>query len=197
MMKWYYKTLVSLLMVFGACTINAQEHTSQIAKPFRSTSYYMNAGGHSAAASGVSTERTKTYGYGHSSDLQFRTTAYKNSRSYSSPQHPALAEQPMSAYAPKYNGPRRTLVWDPEKEEYVDDEVGPNEGDTKMIDGVWYTWNGSEWVVAVEAPSEITPIGDLPWLLMLLMIAAYAAVAGKKKNMQPQTTLTDKDNEIC
>lgn len=47
-------------------------------------------------------------------------------------------------------------------------------GDTKFEGGKQYTWNGTEWILSA---SEVdNPIGSTPWVLMLLLLAAYAYI---------------------
>lgn len=51
--------------------------------------------------------------------------------------------------------------WKDIPEEYL------NVGDKKYEDGVWYWWNGSEWIPNTTTdPTVPTPLGEVPWWLV-------------------------------
>lgn len=53
----------------------------------------------------------------------------------------------------------------------------PSLGDLWQYDGTWYIWNGLGWEVADEGdlPQDTpTPIGDVPFFLMVILLVAYA-----------------------
>lgn len=78
-------------------------------------------------------------------------------------------------------------------DEYYDDELGdyydlpsgdPGLGVGAYVgqtgiggDGKQYVWNGSQWVLS---PKNVAPIGSTPYLLILLMIAAYCFYRKRK-----------------
>lgn len=70
-----------------------------------------------------------------------------------------------------------TWYWDEELEEWVN--ITPV-GTIKEEGGVMYEWNGSGWVVKGQIADLGTPVGDAPWLWMLLLLAAYALFLGRK-----------------
>jgi len=57
-------------------------------------------------------------------------------------------------------------TWDGEKWVLV------NVGDSRLEGGQRYYWNGTIWVPASEWEPE-TPVGPMPWLLMLLLAVGY------------------------
>lgn len=60
---------------------------------------------------------------------------------------------------------------DPSKGSYV--------GETREIEGKNYIWTGTEWIL--NTTPEVTPIGDTPWLLLLLLCGAYAAFLARRR----------------
>jgi hypothetical protein len=68
--------------------------------------------------------------------------------------------------------------WDEEAEGWV--PGNPPIGTIKEEGGVMYEWNGSEWVRKSQIADLGTPVGDAPWLWMLLLLAAYALFLGRK-----------------
>lgn len=67
--------------------------------------------------------------------------------------------------------------WDEKLEDWVS---GIPVGTVKEEDGYYYEWDGSAWVRKGEIADLGTPIGDAPWLWMLLLLAAYALFLGRK-----------------
>ena len=60
--------------------------------------------------------------------------------------------------------------WDEEEEAWLPIPGGGEShyyGERKEVGGVWYTWDGSKWVTDITMPTEFTPVGDMPWVLML------------------------------
>jgi len=68
---------------------------------------------------------------------------------------------------------RRVQVWDDENETWVEDGTS-KEGDEQTIGGVTYVFHNGVWIVKADLPEVGTPIGALPAVFMLLLIAAYA-----------------------
>lgn len=90
---------------------------------------------------------------------------------------------PGDGYDPAPRGPRRSPVWDPELEEWVDDGTEPKENDRAFINGQWCIWNGTEWVPDESLiPTEMVPVGNMPWVLMLCLAMIYMLVVKYKKN---------------
>ena len=74
--------------------------------------------------------------------------------------------------------------WDDEEEAWLPIPGGGEShyyGERKEEGGVWYTWNGSEWVTDITMPTEFTPVGDMPWWLVLVLAAGYMVVIKSKK----------------
>lgn len=65
------------------------------------------------------------------------------------------------------------LYWHEEEEEWRDT---PPVGTIRDNGGVIEEWNGTAWVVKGQIADLGTPVGDAPWLWMLLLLAAYAFV---------------------
>lgn len=61
-------------------------------------------------------------------------------------------------------------MWDWEQDKWVSThEVG----NRKVVNGQVWEWDGSGWVFVGDIPVN-APIGDLPWILLLLMTTGYA-----------------------
>ena len=80
---------------------------------------------------------------------------------------------------------RRWWTWDPNKGDYGDWRYVAD-GDTRYNSGEIEYWNGDTWVSFEEWSNPGVPLGDAPWLWMILMLAAYAAF----------TTIRRKQNAI-
>lgn len=57
-------------------------------------------------------------------------------------------------------------------------------GATKIVDGKVYEWDGSDWVYKGDQADPDAPIGDTPWLMLLMALIAYSTcrVVKTKKN---------------
>lgn len=57
-------------------------------------------------------------------------------------------------------------------------------GATKIVDGKVYEWDGSGWVFKGDQAEPDTPVGDIPWLMILFAAAAFGVckVVKKKEN---------------
>lgn len=63
-------------------------------------------------------------------------------------------------------------VWDEEEKEWVNTHYV---GETRIKDGKEEVWDGENWVlINSQAQPGETPIGDVPWILFLLLAAGYA-----------------------
>lgn len=69
---------------------------------------------------------------------------------------------------------------------YWDDWDGewksPWEGALRIEGGITYRWNGSAWEVVGDQQDPGLPIGDAPWLWMLLLMAVYGGAKVWKRN---------------
>lgn len=66
--------------------------------------------------------------------------------------------------------------WKDIPEEYL------NVGDKKYENGVWYWWNGLEWIPNTTTdPTVPTPLGEVPWWLIVGGLLLYA---GYKRKLQ-------------
>lgn len=66
-----------------------------------------------------------------------------------------------------YNG----LWWSEDAEKWVSD---PFEGCVKIVGGWYCVYNGYGWVQISPVPDIGAPIGDAPWLVLLMLLMAYA-----------------------
>ena len=79
-----------------------------------------------------------------------------------------------------FNYSHRTVaVYDPSTGKYYDDETGeecpaPSGTYVGQVDpNTGLVWNGSAWVTP---PQEVQPVGNIPWVILILMIIGYCAV---------------------
>ena len=146
----------------------------------RNTSTSFNPAGSSRLISnGTFGRNTSSFGrttsYGNSSDVGASAPARISGRRYShSDGVPGTheGEEDGEGYA-----------WDGEEWVLVEHQVG----DVRFnpITGDPETWNGSAWVAIGDQREPGTPIGDMPWLLLALAMAAYAAVVLRRRNGKP------------
>lgn len=86
---------------------------------------------------------------------------------------------PKRFRAPDYDGSYGGEVgYDGGKIWIWDEEVWIEQGDipvgtTKIDDGKTYRWDGSSWVLVGDQLEPGVPVGDTPYLLLLLLIALY------------------------
>ena len=66
-----------------------------------------------------------------------------------------------------YNG----QWWNEDEEEWVDD---PFEGAVKNEGGIMYRYEGGEWVPIENQADPNAPVGDVPWIILLMLVAVYA-----------------------
>ncbi len=66
--------------------------------------------------------------------------------------------------------------WDEDEDGWVPITDATAEiGDVKYEDGVWYRWDGTGWVpISIVEPP--TPIGDIPFFLLALLLVFYVGV---------------------
>ena len=62
-------------------------------------------------------------------------------------------------------------IWD--GEEWIEEGAIPV-GTTKIEGGITYRWDGHDWVVVGDQADPGVPIGDTPWLWMIILLGAYA-----------------------
>lgn len=55
------------------------------------------------------------------------------------------------------------------------------EGSTKIVDGKTYVFRSGEWVLIDDQQDPGLPVGDTPWIWMLLLAALYVLYTTKKK----------------
>ena len=102
----------------------------------------------------------------------------------------ADAETPASL---RMGGIRRAFPSDPEEGEtyqeggvwyWYDPESGWVEAETKIVNGKVYVKRGDEWVYVGDQADPDAPIGDMPWLMLLMALVAYSTcrVIKKKEN---------------
>lgn len=88
---------------------------------------------------------------------------------------PVAEEEPVVASA----GPRRIGSYG----EYEPGDIvgGIAVGSQKTEDGKVWEWTGTDWRYVSDVTEVNEPIGDTPWLLMLLLLAGYAAFAATRR----------------
>jgi hypothetical protein len=102
----------------------------------------------------------------------------------------ADAETPASL---RMGGIRRAFPSDPEEGEtyqeggvwyWYDSESGWIPAETKIENGKVYVKRGDEWVYVGDQADPDSPIGDIPWLMLLIALVAYSTcrVVKKKSN---------------
>ena len=99
-------------------------------------------------------------------------------------------------FSPGMTGGRRAKPLDPGEEPGDLDPTGDwywdgeewisthTTGATKIVDGKVYEWNGQDWVFKGDQGDPNTPIGTVPWLMLLMALVAYSTcrVIKKKEN---------------
>ncbi len=105
---------------------------------------------------------------------------------------------PTMSLATINNGYRMVAVYDPVTGKYYDDETGeecpaPSGTYAGQIDqNTGLVWNGSAWV---SPPPEVQPVGQIPWIMVLLTIIGYIRFTQKRGKLQPDTIRQKKPNK--
>lgn len=188
-MAKYYRILLIVLLFLPLPALRAQGGSMPNSSSFRSTSIMRTEPGQSAGTSyrptGGFRPSSTQYGStpavtGHKSPITRPTAAQPV---YGSKVMPGQGVSHATGTTGSPRGPRKTLVYDPELEDYVEDGTA-KEGDTQIINGYPMIYTGGEWVLneGVTIPTEFTPVGDMPWVLMLCAALIYMLVVKYKKN---------------
>lgn len=80
---------------------------------------------------------------------------------------------------PDTENPSIWWYWDDEAEGWV--SGNPPVGTIKEEGGFVYEWDGTGWILKSQVEDLGTPIGDAPWLWMLLLISGFM-LAKRKEN---------------
>lgn len=154
-------------------------------------------GGGAYSAGGGSSSSSRGISYSGASvsmpTLAFATPTRSMASSYSMTGESATSsEAPIHSVglrrAPGYDGTRegqqeeeggKYWIWD--GEEWIEAGNIPV-GTTKIEGGITYRWNGSEWEIVGDQQDPGLPIGDAPWLWMLLLMAVYGGAKVWKRN---------------
>lgn len=100
-----------------------------------------------------------------------------------------LADASTPARTPLTRGLRRAFPDDPEQGEiheeggvwyWYDDETGWVLADTKIEGGKVYVWDGKTWQYKGDQADPDAPIGDIPFILLLICAAAYGILRVRK-----------------
>lgn len=159
--------------------------------------YSYGGGGGSGGAAGVTSSRKASYSGGSAgyampsmsiSMPRARSYAYNNVQEASSETHarqgmpgrrllPSKGEGDYDEeIQPDATTPNTWWRWSDEAEGWL----AVVEGDTWMHDGETYYFNGTTWEVRENQADADSPIGDIPWLLLLLMAGGYV-IARKRE----------------
>ena len=139
-----------------------------VSSPMRSTST-MRTGTNYYAPSTVQGSTTRSYG-GLSSGIGVTHQGALHRGIYTVGATSPHGDVSSSSYrAPSASGPRRMPAGEGATDEYRTDE-----------EGTWW-WDGEEWVLINPSGGsdmgDVTqPVGDAPWLMLLLMITVYGMV---------------------
>jgi hypothetical protein len=111
---------------------------------------------------------------------------------------PSLAATPSAqGYNSGVNGPRRapSYTGDPSDGDYAQDDTDEDkwwqydgegwvEVEIRVVNGIIYAWNGSDWILVTDKDQAdpYVPVGPMPWLFMAILSAAYVVIkSGKLK----------------
>ena len=83
--------------------------------------------------------------------------------------------------------PATGKIWSGDEEggEWIDP---PDVNTEKWVNGVLCVWTGSGWVPKSDVPEPDAPIGDIPWMMLLLAAAAFGTYRMRKSNNVIVTT---------
>ena len=81
----------------------------------------------------------------------------------------------------------KTWIWD--GEEWIEQGAIPV-GTTKTEGGKTYQWDGRDWVLIGDQLDPGLPIGDAPWLWILLLAIAYVSTKVLRKRIESLSSIT-------
>lgn len=163
------------------------------------TVHTIGSGGGGGGVGGASSSSSSSRGISYSGvsvslpTLAFATPTRSMASSYSMTGESATSsEAPIHSVGlrrtPGYDGSRegeqreeggKYWIWD--GEEWIEAGDIPV-GTTKIEGGITYRWNGSAWEIVGDQQDPGLPIGDAPWLWMLLLMAVYGGAKVWKRN---------------
>lgn len=85
-----------------------------------------------------------------------------------------MPSEPGTEYGDVTEDGEGVWMWDSEEWVPVD------EGDTKIVDGQLYALIEGEWKLVSNQSDPGVPVGDTPWLWILLLAVAFALIRGRK-----------------
>ena len=71
-----------------------------------------------------------------------------------------------------------TKIWNEEDQAWED---APAIGTEREVNGVWCVWTTDGWKPKYDQKDPDAPIGDIPWVFMLLLVAGYVGVVACRK----------------
>lgn len=129
--------------------------------------------------------------------VRARTLANNNIISATTASTPSILADAGTPASLRMTGIRRALPTDPEEGQvYQDDETGlwywyDSEGgwiqaETKIEGGKVYVWDSTnnKWVFVGDQAEPDSPIGDIPWLMLLIAAAAFGTYRVVKQKKQ-------------
>lgn len=109
-----------------------------------------------------------------------RSTATEST--FAAPTRRKVIDNGDGTYTGEYNGEYYNgEYWNEEEEEW---QATAPVGTVKEEGGYYWEWNGTTWVQKGQIPDLGTPVGDIPWWLMLVLLLAYgvAKKVGFRRN---------------
>lgn len=171
-------------------------------KIYQTSDQHVRSFGSGAGAGGNATTGTTSYASSSTSTYNIphialalpsvRTRTLANNNIYAdnlATSSVILADASTPARTPLTRGLRRAFPDDPEQGEiheedgvwyWYDDETGWVLADTKIEGGKVYVWDGSRWVYKGDQADPDAPIGDIPFILLLICAAAYSILRVRK-----------------
>ena len=125
--------------------------------------------------------------------VRTRTLANNNIISATTASTPSILADAGTPASLRMTGIRRAFPNDPEEGQtheengvwyWYDEEAGWVEAETRIEDGKVYVWNGSGWVYKGDQAEPDSPIGDIPWLMLLIAAAAFGTYRLVKQKKQ-------------
>lgn len=165
-------------------------------KIYQTSDQHVHSFGSGAGAGGNATTGTTSYASSSTSTYNIphialalpsvRTRTLANNNIYTdnlATSSVILADASTPARTPLTRGLRRAFPDDPEQGEihkengvwyWYDDETGWVLADTKIENGKVYVYDGKTWQYQGDQADPDAPIGDIPFILLLICAAAYS-----------------------
>lgn len=149
----------------------------------RKASNSVGSAGYSMPSMSISIPRAHSYAYNRYSSSSYSSSSAAPTRQMISGRRKAKPDDngTEGEVVVDTEDPGKWWYWDDSEEDWF---VVTEIGHPWIHDGETYYFNGTDWVVKENQADADSPIGDMPWMLLLLMAGGYVVLRRRDAIMQ-------------